>query len=413
MPAPGIDEATRQALENAFVEGGLTLSKIAGKVGVHPQTAKKVRMELLQAGVEKARADREQEDPAMRRAMRRDAEFWRREARRFERIAADHEQLARELAGISGDIIDIPQWAMRDPGRVGKSVILGLVTDLHMGEVIDPDEIQGINAFNPDVAYERMRRYFKAAVHVGTRWSSDTECQGFMLVLGGDLISGDIHDELKETNALTSHEQVDAASACIAAGVDALLEAYPNIHIVSVPGNHGRNTRKPTAKLAARTSYDMVVAKRLRDHFSDDPRVSHQFGRSVDQTVPVFGRSVFVTHGDRIGTRGGMGFAGPMLPIVRGTKKILEQQASVDRTPDLIVHGHYHTTGNPGNVLSNGSVPGYGEFANGLRAVVEPPQQWLALLHDRWWLRDRAPIKLEDPEMPAKPRVRVPWGQAA
>jgi hypothetical protein len=38
--------------------------------------------------------------------------------------------------------------------------------------------------------------------------------------------------------------------------------------------------------------------------------------------TPIFGRSVLTTQGDKIGTRGGMGFAGPMFPIVRGSKKI-------------------------------------------------------------------------------------------
>ncbi len=124
--------------------------------------------------------------------------------------------------------------------------------------------------------------------------------------------------------------------------------------------------------------------------------------------IPVFGRTVFLSHGDKIGTRGGMGFAGPMLPIVRGTKKIEAQQARLGRRPDLILHGHYHSTGNAGAVLSNGSVVGYGEYADDLRADPEPPQQWLFLLHSKWWMRERAPILLEDPRLPEKPRVRVP-----
>jgi hypothetical protein len=51
---------------------------------------------------------------------------------------------------------------------------------------------------------------------------------------------------------------------------------------------------------------------------------------------------------------------------------------------------------------------GYGEFADDIRADPEPPQQWLFLLHSKWWLRERAPIMLEEPSLPEKPRVRVP-----
>jgi hypothetical protein len=64
-------------------------------------------------------------------------------------------------------------------------------------------------------------------------------------------------------------------------------------------------------------------------------------------------------------------------------------------------------------VLANGSVPGYSEYGDDLRAVVEPPQQWLYLLHSRWWMRERLPVQLEEPRMPEKPRVTVPAGWQA
>ncbi len=86
----------------------------------------------------------------------------------------------------------------------------GLTSDVHMGERIDPAEINGLNAFDPDICRERMRRYFEAACVVGSRWASDTVCEGFLLALAGDLISGDIHEELRITNAMTAHEQVAA-----------------------------------------------------------------------------------------------------------------------------------------------------------------------------------------------------------
>jgi hypothetical protein len=151
-----------------------------------------------------------------------------------------------------------------------------------------------------------------------------------------------------------------------------------------------------------------MIASMLAERFRGDQHITFQVGPAKDQMIPVFGRTVFLSHGDKIGTRGGMGFAGPMLPIVRGTKKIEAQQARLGRRPDLILHGHYHSTGNAGAVLSNGSVVGYGEYADDLRADPEAPQQWLFLLHSKWWMRERAPILLEDPRLPDKPRVRVP-----
>lgn len=338
-----------------------------------------------------------------------DAAFWRKKAAEARRAADEAEHVAEELAGLRGIPWQIPGWLIAaGEGDKGRSVIGCLVSDMHMGEVINPDEINGVNAFNPDICRARMQRYFEAACVVGKRWAADTHCEGALLALGGDMVSGSIHDELAATNALTSPEQVVAAAEIIAAGIVKLRLAYGRLHVVSVPGNHGRTTHKPTAKLYSRLSYDTMIAAMLAERFKGDKNITFQFGPAKDQIVPIFGRTVFVTHGDKIGTKGGMGFAGPILPIVRGTKKVEAQQSRLGRRPDLILHGHFHTTSNAGSVLSNGSVPGYGEYADDIRADPERAQQWLFLLHNKWFLRERATILLEDPSPVEKPRVRVP-----
>ena len=352
--------------------------------------------------------------PEPTRADIHDADFWRKKHRILERDMGEAEHLIAELSGLRGVPFTIPDWLLDTrQGARGKSVIGCLVSDIHMGEVVSSEEILGVNAFNPDICRARLRRYFTAACTIGQRWASDTDCEGVLLALAGDLISGDIHEELRITNALTSHEQCIAAAEECGAGIRQLRDTYGRVHVVVVPGNHGRTTFKPTAKLYARLSYDNMIGAMLASKFEDDPRVTFQMSAAKDQITPIFGRTVLTSHGDKLGSRGGMGFAGPLLPIVRGTKKVQAQQASIGRSPDLIQHGHYHTSANPGSVLSNGSVVGYSEYADDIRASVEPPQQWLYLLHSKWFLRERMPVLLEDPSTPEKPVVRVPVGWAA
>lgn len=353
--------------------------------------------------------------PELSRADTFDAKFWKKKYQAIEKELGEVEHLAAELAGLRGLSFEVPNWIMdtRTSKSRGKSVIGCLISDVHMGEVIDPVEINGINAFNPDICRKRVRRYFSAVCEIGQRWASDTDCEGVLLALAGDLISGDIHEELRITNALTSHEQTLAVAEEISGGLALLLETYGRVHVVSVPGNHGRSTFKPTAKMYARLSYDTLVGAMVAEKFKSNPNVTFQQTAAKDQLTPVFGRTVLTTHGDKIGTKGGMGFAGPMLPIVRGAKKIDAQQSEIGRKPDLIQFGHYHTTGNPGRTLANGSFPGYSEFGDDIRAVYEPPQQWAYLLHSKWWLRERMPIQLEDPGIPDKPRVKVPAGWSA
>lgn len=390
---------------------GRTVNVVAKELGHNWRTVDKVKKAMLleAAGAAPATAPEAPPDPIGERREVRDASYWQRKAKALERSLADAEHVAEELAGVRNQNFTVPDWILSgQSGGVGKSAVGMLVSDIHAGEEIKAEETLGINAYDIEVCARRLRRYFEAAVTIAPRWASDTHCVGAYIGLGGDLVSGDIHEELLRTNELTAHDQVHFVVEQLSAGIKMSLEAFGAVHVASVPGNHGRTTHKSTAKLYSQLSYDTLVASILAGQFRNEPRVTFQFGAAPDQITPIFGRSVYLTHGDKLGTGGGMGFAGPLLPIVRGTKKLAAQQASVGRHADLILHGHYHHSANPGNVLSNGSVPGYSEYAGAIRATVELPQQWLFLMTARWGLRERMPIMLEDPSTPEKPRVRIP-----
>lgn len=337
-----------------------------------------------------------------------DSSFWRRKAKKLEREVGELENTCEQLSGIRDVPYSVPDYALMKSRSGAKSVIGCHWSDVHMGEVISAEEIGDINAFNSEICRQRLRRYIGAACSIGARWAEDTECVGVYFALGGDLISGDIHEELRITNDLTAHEQVQAMVEETVAAIKHLLDAFGRVHVTCVHGNHGRNTPKSTAKLYSRLSYDMQIGAMVEREFHNNPRVTFQMSAAKDQVTPIFGWNLLSTHGDKMGTGGGQGFAGPFLPIVRGGKKVMAQYASRGQQIHYMLHGHYHTSGNPGNILSNGSVPGYSEFGDDLRAAVEPPQQNLFLMHSRWGMRERMPIQLEEPMLPEKPRIRVP-----
>jgi len=413
-----LSEEQRAEVFRALLDQKTTVARIAKKLGHQRETISRARRVLMEAGFAALTKQPESvQTPPVSDIEIHDAKFWQRTATARKTEIGKLERALAEMGGIYNSRYSIPKWIMTGYSkRKGRAVIGCLVSDIHDGEKIDPDEILGVNEFNPDICAKRLDRYFYAATVIGKRWAEDCWIEGALLSLAGDLISGDIHEELRITNALTSTEQVLHVTGLLVSGIKRLLDAYGRVHVVGVPGNHGRSTIKPTAKLYAALSYDMLVLSMLAAKFEGDSRVTFQFGKSKDQITPVFGRTIHTTHFDKIGTRGGQGFAGPMLPIVRGAKKLLEQQGSVDRRPDLIQGGHYHSTGNPYlgplPILSNGSVVGVSEYADDLRVAVEPPQQWLYLLHDKWWLRERQPVILDDMKPVELPKVRVPAGMA-
>jgi hypothetical protein len=388
--------------------------EIGPAVGVCPRTVRLVRRQMLAelatAGQAQPGAAPEPAKPAPTPHEIRDAAFWRRRHAEAQDALHRTERLLKQVSGLLDRPVQPPAWTI--PAKdTAKNRAAGLlqISDPHGGEVVRPEEVGGLNAYNPDVMVRRLRRLFSASVEILPRWAADCRLEGVVVAVNGDLVSGDIHDELRRTNALTAHESAYLVADELTAGLRILAEAFGAVLAVFTPGNHGRTTERTHAKRTSALSYDMLVGEMVRRAFEGDKRVTVSLATGVEAVYPVLGWTVHQSHGDSLGTGGGKGFAGPVLPILRGTKNVEWQAYLVRRAYDIILTAHYHTSANPGGgKLANGSVVGYGEFSNRIRAGFEVPQQWLALVHERWGLRERCEIKLEDPEPPALPRVRVP-----
>ena len=336
-----------------------------------------------------------------------DAAFWRKEAATAQDELAKREAELRAVTGLLDRPADPPEWTL--PSRQGpnsRSVGLLQVSDAHVGEVVDPVEVNGVNSYNPDIFVRRVRRLFAASVEILPRWTADCKFTGTIVAVNGDLVSGDIHDELRRTNALTAMEQAYLCADELVAGLQHFRSLGP-VWAIFTPGNHGRTTEKTHAKRTSRLSYDMLVGEMVRRHFAgSDVEVTLALGRDIE--YPIFAFNAFQSHGDALGTGGGKGFAGPVLPIARGGRNVDLAAYAMDHRHHIKLTAHYHTSANPGRGhFANGSIVGFNEYATAIRAVSEPPQQWLLNVHERWGVRERCEIKLEDAVV-EKPRVRVP-----
>src|SRR5690606_40632437 len=112
-----------------------------------------------------------------------------------------------------------------------------------------PGELTHRHADSRGFASARLRRYCERVSSVPMEHFTGPEYSGVVVFLGGDMISGDIHDELVQTNEDTVLGTLLYWSEQLAAGFEMLADFYPAVHVVSVCGNHGRRTRKERAKL--------------------------------------------------------------------------------------------------------------------------------------------------------------------
>lgn len=270
-----------------------------------------------------------------------------------------------------------------------------LASDFQVGEVIAAAEVGG-NAYNIDIFRSRYRKTISTAIklateHVGPTWSYP----GIIYARGGDAISGAIHDELAMTDEMSPFDCVLTCVEEEATGILELAKAFGKVDVKSVFGNHGRIDKKPPHKQFARRNYEYLGTKMLVDKFKGDRRISFQSTESPDVYYPIYNQSICLTHGDRIGSRGGQGFVGPVATIARGCQKVINQGAAMGQRIDAVHLGHFHTSLLSSFYMVNGSLPGYSEFAFSNRMRPEPPQQTLAFYSERHGLVDYRLIRLD------------------
>lgn len=274
-----------------------------------------------------------------------------------------------------------------------QAVVLHL-SDLHVGEVVNRDEVMGVNEYNLGIAKTRIERLFQAAAILCTSaWpASDAAPMKVCVLLGGDLISGHgLHPEHAETDAGTAYQQTKWAAEFIAAGVlrlhldlkERFGKSVP-IELISVVGNHGRDTfGKPRTKLVSIQSYDTLVSDFVEAALKQHSTITHYRPRGFDAYFDAVGWPLLLTHGDRMGSGGGTGFIGPAATIIKGHRKIIDTEHRQRRPVYKVFSGHFHTTCVTPFGFGNGSGIGYGEFAKSLRADPEPAQQNLVVFHER------------------------------
>ena len=312
---------------------------------------------------------------------------------------AELEALSARLALVE-QITDLdptpPRWLTPKRKRTAHhATVTTILSDMHFDEVVNPDEIGGVNAYDRDIATKRLRRYFDQVVTVSRDYMAGVTFDGCVLMLGGDGVSGNIHDELRESNDAPIAATVLYWSEMLAAGIDQLAGEFGRVHVPCVVGNHGRMTRKPRAKGRAQDNWDWLMAQLVARLFRDDDRVTFTIPDSAECHFDLYGSTTYrLEHGDS--ARGGGGWIGATGPVMRRHQKITTATAAMDRPFDHLVVGHWHTLVWGSGFTINGSLKGYDEYAAISGFGFEQPQQAMWLTTPERGITLQAPVFCAD-----------------
>lgn len=255
-----------------------------------------------------------------------------------------------------------------------------LLSDLHWGEVVRASEVGHVNSYDLRTAQQRFQSVIDKTV-VLLRDHVIGDYPGIVVCLGGDMISGSIHDELVETNAGTVMEQTLNMFEHLQTGIRRLADEFGKVHLPCVTGNHGRSNKKWQAKQRARLSYEWLMYQFLERAFSGDERVTFQIPDGPDTDYDLLGTRYRLTHGDSF--KAGDSIIGPIGPVTRGALKRGRMADAMGSPFDVMLLGHWHTLTWGANFIINGSLKGFDEFAMSLSITPEPPTQALWLTNEK------------------------------
>jgi hypothetical protein len=309
-------------------------------------------------------------------------------AQQLKEVRAVNDGLRKEL--LTGDAVqevlngmvgpvgrETAPWVSRGAkkGRRREGVLVADLSDLHYGEIVHPEQMDGVNAYNPAIARRRITRAVELIPYLGKEHSGD-DWAGVALLLGGDLINGIIHTELREGSAPVTHDLIEIFDL-LRSAITFLADEFGKVQVFSVVGNHGRLDAKEykRAKFRQDLNFEWLLVQFLNRALASDPRISFQQAKGNSLFAQILDTNIVMVHGDEV--RGGGGWGGIMSPIRRLVGGIKQGEMTINRRVDYVFIHHWHQLWMGADMVVNGCSKGFDEYAKRLLLDPQTPRQFL------------------------------------
>jgi hypothetical protein len=250
----------------------------------------------------------------------------------------------------------------RQPPKTSKPIVPVLdLSDWHIGEVVEANEVEGFNKFNWSIAQEgvfKLIQEFLNWVEIQRCFYRITECVVFC---EGDFVSGDIHQELLVTNEFPLPVQTAKAGWLLGEVFRILAAHFVRVTVYEVGAdNHGRLQKKPQAKQKSDNNMSYLVHTIANAAAERCTNLKPIQAQGMKMIALVNGKRFLLQHGDNL--RGVLGI--PFYAFAREIgREATKRMGDVDKSFDYMCIGHFHSpTLLEGKTIVNGSLSGTSEF---------------------------------------------------
>lgn len=318
-----------------------------------------------------------------------------------------------ELTGMLGSIAQVkpedmavPAWLKprRDKTEHHATAVL-LLSDLHLDEKVDVYEMDRLNKYDRDIAHARLERVVNGTVKLVKEYVAGVTLDGIVVPLDGDIITGDIHDELARTNEAPVPATIAHWVPYLASALTHLADEFGKVFVPTADGNHDRTYKKLPAKQRAESSNAWIVYNWLADTLRGDDRITFSISTAPQQRFDVYRTGFLLAHGDAFRSAGGVGGLYPAM--LKWLLRMHNLYSTAGNDFDYALLGHWHSLLWGTDFIVNGSLKGYDEYARHNGFGFERPKQALFIVTPEHGITNRIDVFADDPADEGwKPRKR-------
>ena len=331
-----------------------------------------------------------------------EARYWKKVAEASLKQEAKKELLVEAVKKFTPSYKSVKKYKIRKPkskvrASSAQSVVAPL-TDTHIGDNVEADEMVGLNAYNIDIFNKRLHGWATQLLTLVELRRNSVEVDELIIPMLGDMISGDIHMELALTNNDHNMGQMIRGANLIAQALMFLAPHFDKVRVPCVVGNHGRMTRKPPMKNKY-MDWDYMLYQWVSVFCKNQKNIEFHIPKSFMTTVEVKNRNILLSHGDFINGAGsgtaiskGIMNMRNVLQFRKGLQdeigNLRNEQIGLPEYFDSVLIGHFHRIDEidigTGAIHICGCMKGGDEFAMQRVQAINKPRQLALYYHPKY-----------------------------
>jgi len=269
------------------------------------------------------------------------------------------------------------------------------LSDWHAGETVSYEQTLGLGKYDIQTLVIRLQKIVELVAEA-VEYKKHKKLH---IILMGDMINGNIHDELLFNAMSMVADWCGLTNELILYLISELKVFFDEITVTGVPGNHGRLMKKPYSKNKY-NNFDYIIYKMVEDSInimkSYDPNIGIDchFGKGLHSLVKIQDKNYLICHGDGVKTWGTI----PHYGLTRMHSQLISLYAKKGIIIDYVIHGHFHISSTTQQYYSErfsiGSLKGIDEYAmdKGLGCKA---QQLLAISFPNKGIWHRIPLTVD------------------